>query len=555
LGAQSAGRAAAFVVVAAILVTAGVADDAGPADADLVAALGDAATRDAAADRLVARGAAATPALVAGLSDAKLRVAALDVIARIGPPAKDAVAPVANLVKLQASPARAAAARALAAIGADAAPALPVLAAWAGEAKGANRADAVRAIASIVVAQSPPPPPGKTPQTVTDAIAAGCDWLLRHQDPDGRFASGQFSARCQKGPACGGTGFDQYNPGVTGLAVLALLGAREDAADKPRFAAALRGAGWLAGVQDSEGFVGSRADMHSIYNHLCGGTALAATLRTGAFEGLRPHVEKAVAMTLAARSGELGGWRYEIPAGKDSDTSVTVWAADLLAAAADAGVKVGPEGLAGAMTWIDAMTDPQFGRCGYQQCGGPPARLNDVIQRYPPDLVETLTACGIHVRLLCGRKRATDPMIAKGLALVGAKPPVWRESTRTVDFYYWYHGSAAVSLVGGDDYTAWRKALVGALLPHQLPQTAGCARGSWDPADPWGDEAGRVYSTSMALLSLEACGPEPPPRADPTSAQARWIAAVQKAAQSDDATLKAAAASAMDEFRRRFNVK
>jgi hypothetical protein len=47
----------------------------------------------------------------------------------------------------------------------------------------------------------------------------------------------------------------------------------------------------------------------------------------------------------------------------------------------------------------------------------------------------------------------------------------------------------------------------------------------------------------------------PPPRADPTSARARWIAAAQKAAQSDDATLEAAAASAMDEFRRRFNVK
>jgi hypothetical protein len=207
------------------------------------------------------------------------------------------------------------------------------------------------------------------------------------------------------------------------------------------------------------------------------------------------------------------------------------------------------------MSWIDSMTEPEYGRCGYQQRGGPPARTNEKIEEYPPDRVETLTACGIHVRLLAGRKRSTDPMIAKGLALLAAKPPVWRDRPRTADFYYWYHGSEVVSHVGGDDYAAWCKGLVGALLPHQLPQTAGCARGSWDPADPWGEEGGRVYSTSMALLSLEACGAEPPPRADPTSAQSRWIAVVQKAAQSDDATLKAAGASAMDELRRRFNVK
>src|SRR5262245_7895377 len=85
MGAERAGRAAALVLVAAILGTAGVADDAAPPDADLVAALGDAATRDSAADRLVARGAAATPALVTALADAKLRIPALEVLARIGP--------------------------------------------------------------------------------------------------------------------------------------------------------------------------------------------------------------------------------------------------------------------------------------------------------------------------------------------------------------------------------------------------------------------------------------------------------------------------------------
>lgn len=551
-----AGRALTLALAAAALAATGSADDGAQADAALVAALGDAARRDAAADGLVARGAAATPALVAGLADAKLRGPVLDVIARIGPAAKDAVGPVTNQLKLQTSPSRPAAARALGAIGADAAPALPALAAWVGEAKTVNRGDAVRAIEAIVIAQLPPPPAAKLLPVVTDAIAAGCDWLVRHQEPGGRFSSAKFPERCEKGAACDGAGEDPYDPGVTGLAVLSLLGAREDAPDKPRFAAALRAASWLAGAQDSEGFIGPRTSMHSIYNHLCGGIALAETLRTGAADALRPHVENAVALTLAARSTKRGGWRYEVPAGDDSDTSVTVWAAELLASAAAAGVKADAAGLDGAMAWIDAMTDPQTGRCGYQQPGGPPARSNLVIELYSPEHVETLTACALHARLLAGRTRATDPTIAKGLALLAAKPPSWRDRARTVDFYYWYHGSVVAAMAGGDDYATWHKALVGALLPHQRPAASGCARGSWDPTDPWGSDGGRVYVTSMALLALEAAGAEPPPRADPTAAQARWIAVVQKAAQqTEDAQLKTAATAALESIRRRLNVK
>lgn len=551
---EGLGRAAALVLVAAALAGSGAADDSPPADAELVAVLGDPAHRNEAADRLVARGAAAVPALVAGLADAKVRVAVLEVIERIGPPAKDAVAPVSNFLKLQSSPARVSAASALGAIGADAAPALPSLAAWVAEPKGANRNVAVHAIARIVLGQSPPPPP-KMPKSVADAIFAGCDWLLRHQDADGRLSSRKFTERCAAGGQCGGGGYAQYDAGVTGLAALALLGAREDAADKPRFAAALRAASWIATVQDKDGLVVSRLDFHDIYNHLCGSVAMAAALRTGAYDGIRPHVEKSVAATLAAQSKSRGGWRYEIPAGDDSDTSVTVWAAELLRTAADAGVTVDPKGMRGAMNWIDSMTEPELGRCGYQQRGGPPARTNETLAQFPGDRVETLTACGIHVRLLAGRTRAIDPLIDKGLALLAAKPPRWGGDSSAVDFYYWFHGSTVEAAAGGDDCAAWRKALLAALLPHQRPAASGCARGSWDPADPWGGEGGRVYATSLALLSLEACGAEPPPRAEPTSAQARFIAAIQKAAQSDDAQLKAAAASAFDDLRRRFDVK
>ena len=36
-----------------------------------------------------------------------------------------------------------------------------------------------------------------------------------------------------------------------------------------------------------------------------------------------------------------------------------------------------------------------------------------------------------------------------------------------------------------------------------LQKHKGCERGSWDPTDRWGDRGGRIYSTALAILTLE----------------------------------------------------
>jgi hypothetical protein len=55
---------------------------------------------------------------------------------------------------------------------------------------------------------------------------------------------------------------------------------------------------------------------------------------------------------------------------------------------------------------------------------------------------------------------------------------------------------------GGDDWKNWSAHLKTALLPTQ--QNEGNQTGSWDPAGVWGEQGGRVYSTAMSILSLEA---------------------------------------------------
>jgi len=86
--------------------------------------------------------------------------------------------------------------------------------------------------------------------------------------------------------------------------------------------------------------------------------------------------------------------------------------------------------------------------------------------------------------------------------LIGRTPPVWSDEGG-IDFYYWYFGTAACFQAGGDAWRRWNDAVGAALLPHQRGEESGCARGSWDPVDPWGPEGGRVYSTSVGALCME----------------------------------------------------
>ncbi len=514
------------------------------ADIELVRNLGEPAKADAASKALVARGAAAVAALVAGLPDAKLREPALEVIARIGPAAKEAVPAVATILKISYSPARPAAARALGAIGADAAQALPLLTAWISEGKATNRADALTAAGRILVAQAPPPARKGPPPSVAAAIDAGCGWIERHQEDDGRVSCGSFSKRCAGASPCADPGGAEHDVGVTGLATLALLGARGDAPQDPHRAAAVRAATWIAGRQDRNGVMGDRRSAHVVYDHFCGALALAETLRATSDDSFRRPLELAVAAALTGQSPKCGGWRYGIPTDDDGDTSVTVWAADLIAAARAVGVGADRKAVDGALAWVESMTLPEYGRCGYMQRGGAPARLNDVIKKFPPELVEPMTACGIRVRIVAGRGRRDDPSIEKGLGLLAARLPRW--SPPSVDFYYWYHGSVVAHDVGGEFYGAWRAALVAALLPSQRGGATICARGSWDPVDPWGTEGGRAYSTALAVLALEACGADPADRPALTAAQARTAAAIEKAAQTDDVSTRTAALRALD---------
>jgi squalene-hopene cyclase-like protein len=341
-------------------------------------------------------------------------------------------------------------------------------------------------------------------ETVGEAVDMALDWLARHQQPDkGHWDGDDFYQLCQ-GKPCTGKAYPLYDPGLTGLAVLAFLG-KGHTHQEGRYKDVLtRAFDYLKRVQDPDGCFGAQTG-HFTYNHCIATLALAEALQKTNDSTLRHFVEHGVAFLLKAQhrepsTGNRLGWRYEVHP-KDNDTSVTGWAVRALLAARAAGVKVPDAALDGALAWIDRMIDPETGRVGYASQGVSPARQSvKTAEKWPPKLSEAITAIGIVARCQLG-KNAKDDMVTRGIGLCMERLPDWNEKSGAVDMYYWYYGTQALKLAGGDRFPTWFNALKRALIFHQRQD--GCSRGSWDPVGPWGSEGGRIYSTALMALALE----------------------------------------------------
>jgi HEAT repeat protein len=484
--------------------------------------------------------------------DKAVRASAAQVLGLAGAAARGAAPQLVAALDDPAGVVRRRAAEALGAIGADARVALPALERLLADETARAQVEAAVAMSRVAVsAAHPGDSTAPFTATVGRAVEDGIDWLARHQsagDSAGWSGAG-FRDRCPKEPkdaACGGAGDNGYDIGLTGLSTMAFVGAGETHVAGGHRQNVQRSLGFLRSVQDSDGCFGQRRNQHWMYNHALATIAVTEAYGQSQSHFLRDPASRGIQFVQRAQNPYLA-WRYSFPPDGDNDTSATGWAVRALAAGKRAGLDVDASSLRGALAWIDKMTEPEFGRTGYQQRGGPPARTNEVLTKFPAEKSESLTAEALCIRLDCGQ----DPKSWSGLRLsadlVAQKPPVW-SADGSIDFYYWFHGTDAMRRLGGAAWESWRNSLVAALVPHQERSSAGCARGSWSPEDPWGPEGGRIYSTSMSVLTLEMCGSqEKRPAMTPEVRGA--VAALTKALESNDEAVVKAAQAAIDDIR------
>lgn len=324
------------------------------------------------------------------------------------------------------------------------------------------------------------------------AIRSGIRWLCAHQEKSGRWSTDEFFAHDPADDQCTGPGNPGFDTGITALALLALLAQDDPELKEP----CTRAADWLCEALDpATGCVPqTRADY--VYCQALVTIALAESY--GLLGSPKYGSSASAALAYLEKQRNHGkAWRYRLEA-VENDASVTSWCLAACAAGRDVGVLCKPTAPGEALAWLDVVTDPKTGQCGYMERDTVSSRAGpDHLSAFPPD-TNGCASAALHARLLHGLSPTTWlAELAHGLVtkeLPGIEP-------RRRDFYLWFHTSmlAGMRTAFGAE-TKWELGVRGTLLG--LQQTKGAADGSWNPDDCWGEHAGRVGATAFNVLSL-----------------------------------------------------
>lgn len=311
------------------------------------------------------------------------------------------------------------------------------------------------------------------------AVGQALEWLAAHQSADGRWDSDGFPARCPDGDICEGIAIEtQSDTGLTGLSLLAFLGAGHTHLQSPTYRETVRrGLSWLLRVQRADGDLqfGGR-----IYCHSMATLALCEAFAMSKDERLREPAQRATTWLARAQHAESGGWRYG--PNQFGDTSVFGWAILALKSAQTAGLNVPEVTWKAANRWLPLVSSG--------------ARNGLASYRPGYEVSHAMTAEALFCRQVLGQD--LDPaMVQEASDYVLSRFP----DPADYHLYYWYYGTLALFQIGGSPWERWNDQLTATLLATQ--RTTGHQRGSWDPERPFGVDGGRIFATAGSALCLE----------------------------------------------------
>ncbi len=332
-------------------------------------------------------------------------------------------------------------------------------------------------------------------------VDKGLEWLSRHQSPAGFWDADGFSCQDGGGPCLAGSrGGAVYDTGVTGLALLAFLGAGESPRRGDYRMTVAKGVRWLMKSQDGEGCFTSRSISNFSYNQAIATLAMIEAYDLSRLPSIKRSAKKGLAFCLSMQN-PYKAWRYGV-ANSQNDVSVTGWMAMVLKAAKNAKLDFDERSLVWARDYIIEMTSEETGRVGYVRPGEPTAREPSKKAEFPSDESEAMTAAGICTRIFSGEDPKNSRLVKLGIEnLLLKKLPVWDQARGSIDMYYWYYGTLAMFQYGGVAWKKWNAAMKEAVIDRQ--RVDGAFSGSWDPKGPWAESGGRVYSTALMTMCLE----------------------------------------------------
>ncbi|MBI2190984.1 MAG: HEAT repeat domain-containing protein [Planctomycetes bacterium] len=324
-----------------------------------------------------------------------------------------------------------------------------------------------------------------------NAVSLGLAWLARHQNRAGAWSTWLFEEQCPAGDRCSGVGTNtrNFDPAMTGLALLCFLGGNHTHQEGDYRDTVYRGLQFLLASQKEDGGFGQKHS-HVMYNHGIAALALAEAYAMTRDEALKEPLRRAILFIHTSQQAS-GGWDYTTASTGRSDTSITGWMVMTLKSAAAADIAIPWVTLFGAIQHFDQMT----------QSSGEVIYANRDLGQGRKGV--GMVAVGMLCREFLGWPR-TDPVFERQARLILQELPSWK-ALSTMSFntmYYWYYATLALYQHGGDAWKVWNANLRDMLCERQ--RRGGHAHGSWDPDDRWfGAVGGRVYSTTLAILNLE----------------------------------------------------
>jgi len=324
---------------------------------------------------------------------------------------------------------------------------------------------------------------GATPETEA-AVKLALKWLADNQELTGRWDPRQHGAgqeRHVQGRNRQGAGIDA-DTGITGLALLALLGAGNTHLQGEYQQNVRRGLEYLMRIQASDGNLAGPATGYArMYCHAIALFALSEAYGMTGEARLEPAVRRGVAYTLAAQNPTTGGWRYT--PGDTGDTSMFGWQIIALKSAELAGIAIPDKNRSAAIRYLRSVASGRsYGLASYRP-GEPPSR--------------PMTAEALVCWQFLGMPREHPAGKEAGDYLLQELP----STTGTPNFYYWYYATLGMFQLQGAYWEKWNAAMRDTLVA--LQHKTGPLAGSWDTNTVWGGYGGRVYTTSMATLCLE----------------------------------------------------
>ncbi len=334
------------------------------------------------------------------------------------------------------------------------------------------------------------------------AIELGLDFLARHQRADGHWSLRDFDQ-----DQMAASNVMSADVAATGLAVLAFQGAGYTHREYKHAARLSKAIEWLIENQEPSGLLfeeddPNKNDYNRFYSHAIATLALTEAYGMTQDPALREPCQRALNFITRSQDRQLGGWRYYLqPERPTSDTSVTGWMMMAMQSARLSDLQVDSATWQGIEKWLNLAKDPDQPQLfRYNPFAEDSGGFNRQASR---QVSPSMTAVGLLMRHYMGWNRDEDRLMA-GVAYLSKHLPS-DQSIDQRDTYYWYYATQVLRHAGGESWETWNQALHPLLVNSQIK--TGDMGGSWDPFSPvpdrWANAGGRLYVTTMNLLSLE----------------------------------------------------